>query len=63
MRINVASNEYLANKFLGEIASATSLEELNAIDRRMDKHCRLGTLTWGTWNNVHAIWSQRYFSL
>ena len=63
MRINVASNEYLANKFLGEIASAVSTSELNAIDRSMDKHVALGTLTWGTWNTVSIAWSQRYFSL
>lgn len=63
MRINVASNEYLASKFLKEIASAVSRKELDVIDKAMDKHCRLGTLTWGTWNNVHSKWSQRYFSL
>ena len=63
MRINIMSSEYLANKFLGEIASATSILELEAIDKQMDKHLALGTLTWGTWNTVHSIWSQRYFSL
>jgi hypothetical protein len=63
MRINVVSNEYLAEKFLKEIASATSTTEFEAIDRSMDKHVALGTLSWGTWNTVHAIWSQRYFSL
>jgi hypothetical protein len=63
MRINVASNEYLAEKFLKEIASATSRKELDVIDRSMDKNVALGTLTWGTWNTVHVVWSQRYFSL
>jgi hypothetical protein len=63
MRINVKSSEHLANKFLREIASATSTTELNAIDRSMDKHLVLGTLTWGTWNTVSIAWSQRYFSV
>ena len=63
MRINIMSSEYLANKFLGESASATSILELEAIDKQMDKHVALGTLTWGTWNTVHAVWMQRYFSL
>jgi hypothetical protein len=63
MRINVASNEYLAKKFLQEIASAVSRKELDVIDRSMDKHTRHSTLTWGTWNSLSVVWSQRYFSL
>lgn len=63
MRINVKSSEHLANKFLREIASATSTSELNAIDKALDRHLVFGTLSWGTWNTVSIAWSQRYFSL
>jgi hypothetical protein len=63
MRINVKSSEHLASKFLKEIASATSREELDVIDKAMDKHCRHNTLHMGTWYVVYLSWSQRYFSL
>ena len=59
MRIKVATTRYFVNKFVAQIASATSIQDLEDIEKELDKRLRQGVFDINYWYSLDLVWFAR----
>ena len=63
MRINETTTRYLINLFTAQIASATSVKELEDIEKAIDRRIRQGVFDIKAWYGLDKVWFARKIEL